>query len=221
MNWDNLYDILLTRGTWIAFGIFFMGLIVRCTFLFGLSLERDRQFYNHISWSWGIKSIVRWLIPLGTRGWRQQPVFSAAFFLFHVTFIIVPIFLSAHNILLQNAWGFCLISMSDRTADILTIVFLISASILLWRRIARPEVRILSTWWDYFLLILTSLPFITGFMAYHQIGPYKIMLVLHMLSAELLLILIPFSKLGHLILYFFTRAFIGFEMGERRGARCW
>jgi hypothetical protein len=35
------------------------------------------------------------------------------------------------------------------------------------------------------------------------------------------LILIPFTKLSHMILFFFTRAFIGFEMGVRRGARSW
>jgi hypothetical protein len=47
------------------------------------------------------------------------------------------------------------------------------------------------------------------------------MLILHILTAEVLLVIIPFSKLGHIILFFFTRAFIGFEMGARRGARTW
>lgn len=221
MNWDYAYDVLLSRGTWIAFSVFILGLLVRCVFLFGISLERDRPFYNHMDWTWGIKSIIRWLIPLGTKGWRQQPLFSLAVFLFHAIFLILPFLLSAHNILLQNAWGFSLPSISDSTADLLTIVFIISAALLMWRRIARPEVRFLSTWWDYTLLILSSLPFITGFLAYHQIGPYKVIIVLHLLSAELLLILLPFSKLAHMILYFFTRSFIGFEMGARRGARCW
>jgi nitrate reductase gamma subunit len=97
----------------------------------------------------------------------------------------------------------------------------LSALVLLVRRIVRPEVRILSTAWDYFLLVLTSAPFVTGFLAYHQIGPYKLTLILHILLSEILLIVIPFSKLGHIILFFFSRAFIGFEMGTRRGARTW
>jgi len=82
-------------------------------------------------------------------------------------------------------------------------------------------VRILTTPWDYTLLVLTALPFVTGFLAYHQQGPYEVMLLLHVLFAEILLIIIPFSKLGHIILFFFTRAFIGVEMGGRRGARSW
>jgi hypothetical protein len=48
-----------------------------------------------------------------------------------------------------------------------------------------------------------------------------LLLVLHILLGEILLILIPITKLGHMILFFFTRAFIGFEMGGRRGARSW
>jgi hypothetical protein len=42
-----------------------------------------------------------------------------------------------------------------------------------------------------------------------------------------MLVVIPFSKLGHIILFFFTRAFIGSEMGARReiegrlGAHTW
>jgi hypothetical protein len=82
-------------------------------------------------------------------------------------------------------------------------------------------VRILTEAWDYVLLGLIALPFLTGLLAYHQVGPYELLMILHLLTAEVLLILIPFTKLSHMILFFFTRAFIGFEMGVRRGARSW
>jgi nitrate reductase gamma subunit len=95
------------------------------------------------------------------------------------------------------------------------------------RRLARPEVRILSSLWDYVLLLLTAAPFVTGYLAYHQYNDYTTWLVLHILCSEILMIIVPFSKLGHLILFFFTRAFIGSDMGGRRdqygrlGARTW
>ena len=79
----------------------------------------------------------------------------------------------------------------------------------------------MTTAWDYTLLLLTGIPFVTGFLAYHQVGDYKTLLILHILFAEILLIVIPFSKLAHIILFFFSRAFIGFEFGGRRGARTW
>jgi nitrate reductase gamma subunit len=152
---------------------------------------------------------------------RNQPVFSLVFVVFHVCLFAVPLFLLAHNTLWDEAFGVSLWSMPDGVADILTMVLLGAVVFLFLRRLIRPEVRILTTAWDYTLLLLTVLPFATGFLAYHQWGPYPTLLVLHILFAEILLIVIPFSKLGHIILFFFTRAFMGFEMGERRGARAW
>jgi nitrate reductase gamma subunit len=103
----------------------------------------------------------------------------------------------------------------------MTLALIGSGLFLLLRRIIRTEVRILTGVWDYVLLLLTIFPFITGFLAFHQFGPYKTMVLLHIISGEILLIIIPFSKLAHVILFFFTRTFIGFEMGARRGARSW
>jgi len=218
---NSLYLFLTGPGVWISFFVFFGGFIGRLAFLYGLSLERDRVVYNHASPAWGLKSIGHWLLPWGSASMRLQPVFTAAFFLFHLTLLAVPLFFSGHNILWDEAFHWSLWSMPDGWADALTVVFLLSAAFLLARRLARPEVRILTTAGDYALLVLTTLPFLTGFMAVHHWGPYEAVMILHLLSSEILLILIPFTKLGHVALFFFTRAFIGFEMGSRRGARAW
>jgi nitrate reductase gamma subunit len=217
---NDFYEFLTGPGVWAAFIIFIVGLSVRLTYLYGVSKERDRVFYNHVNLKWAFRSIIHWLIPLGSVSLRAQPVFAIAFFLFHICLLGVPIFLLSHNTLWQRAFGVSLPSLPDSIADVLTVVFLLSALVLLARRIVRAEVRFLSTAWDYTLLILTSAPFVTGFLAYHQIGPYKLTLTLHILFAEILLIIIPFSKLGHIVLFFFSRASLGFEMG-RRGARTW
>jgi nitrate reductase gamma subunit len=216
-----MYGFLTGPALWITFIIFLGGLIVRIMYLFILSRGKDRIFYNHIKISWGLKSIFYWLIPMGSISLRSQPVFSFALFIFHLALLAVPLFLNAHNTLWDEALGVSLWSMPDDLADALTVLFIIAGLFLLVRRIYRSEVRVLTGAWDYALLILTMLPFVTGFFAYHQIGPYKYFLISHILSAEILLILIPLTKLGHMVLFFFTRAFIGFEMGSRRGARTW
>ncbi len=217
----ELYDFLTGPGLWISFAVFFGGLIIRVAFLFGLSRERDRVFYNHQEKGWAARSIGHWLLPLGSVSLRAQPVFGIVFFVFHVCLLGVPLFLDAHNILWAEFFGFSLPSLRDSLADGMTIVLFVCIGFLFLRRLARPEVRILTTPWDYSLLVLTLLPFLTGFLAYHQWGPYSLMMLLHVLTAEILLVVIPFSKLGHVVLFFFTRAFIGFEMGARRGAKTW
>jgi nitrate reductase gamma subunit len=216
-----MYEFLAGPALWAAVIIFAGGMVARCVSLITLSRARDRVIYNHASAAWGLKSIVFWLIPWGSVSMRRQPVFTFAAFVFHASLLAAPLFLNAHHILFDERFGVDLWSMPDRWADCLTGVVMASGLFLLFRRVIRPEVRILTSAWDYLLLVLTLLPFITGFLAYHQWGPYDLLLVLHILFGEILLILIPFSKLSHMFLFFFTRAFIGFEMGGRRGTPAW
>jgi len=206
---------------WTTFIIFFGGLIFRATHLYRLSRKKDPVIYNHASVSWGLKSILHWLLPWGSASMRQQPLFTFMVFVFHITLLAVPLFLSAHNILWDESWGISLGSLPDALTDVMTVILLVSIVYLVIRRLVRPEVRILTETWDFILLGLTALPFLTGFLAYHQFGPYEMMMILHLITAEIMLILIPFTKLAHMFLFFFSRAFIGFEMGGRRGARSW
>ncbi len=221
LNWNIIYEFLTGPALWFTFIFFGGGLLIRMLFLFRLSRKKDRVIYNHFNLDWGLRSIFHWLIPFASASMRQQPVFSTIAFIFHILLLAVPLFLSAHILLWEEAFGVTLWSIPDGLADGLTLVFIAAALFLFVRRRARPEVRVLTSAWDYTLLVLTTLPFITGFLAYHQWGPYEAMLVLHILFSQILLILIPITKLGHMVLFFFTRAFIGFEMGGRRGARSW
>ncbi len=221
MRSNYMYTFLAGPALWATFIIFIGGLIIRIAHLYYLSRKKDQIIYNHTSFSWGLKSILHWLLPWGSASMRQQPVFTLMVFLFHITLLAVPLFLDAHNILWDESWGISLWSLPDALSDVMTVMLLISIIFLVARRIVRSEVRILTETWDYVLLGLTALPFLTGFLAYHQVGPYEWLMIMHLLTAEIILILIPFTKLAHMVLFFFTRAFIGFEMGGRRGARSW
>ena len=216
-----MYNFLTGPALWACFIIFWGGLILRLVLLFRLSRKKDQVFYNHASFTWGFKSILYWIVPWGTASMRLQPVFTFMVFIFHITLLAVPLFLCAHNILWDEDFGISLWSIPNQWADVMSVILLVSIIFLVIRRIVRSEVRILTGAWDYILLGLTALPFLTGFLAYHQFGPYEPMMTAHIIAGELLLILIPFTKLGHMVLFFFTRAFIGFEMGSRRGARSW
>ena len=216
-----MYNFLSGPALWATFIIFSGGLLLRIVWLYRLSRKKDQVVYNHASFTWGVKSIFYWMLPWGSASMRLQPVFTLMVFVFHVTLLALPLFFYAHNIQWDEAFGISLWSMPNLWADVMSVILIASIMYLVIRRIVRSEVRILTGAWDYILLGITALPFLTGFLAYHQLGPYEPIMIAHVLTAELLLILIPFTKLGHMILFFFTRAFIGFEMGGRRGARSW
>jgi hypothetical protein len=192
----------------------------RSPYIKGLDWQLDRVAYmEHKSHGFkgAVRSIVFWLIPFGTRGWRFYPVFTIIFFVFHIGLLFTPIFLKAHNILLQERFGFSLWTISECSADILTVGVMIAAVFLILRRNALPEVRIITTWYDYLVLAIAVAPFVTGFFAAHNVGNYNFWLILHILSGEVMLVAIPFTKLSHFALFFMSRAQIGMDFGIKRG----
>lgn len=216
-----MYQFVTGPLAWLSFGVFFVGLTVRTlVYIKGLDWKLDRVTYTRNA-SYGIRgalrSIFSWLIPFGTRSWRFYPGFTVLVFTFHIGLLVTPVFLEAHNLLLQERWGIRFWTISETTADILTIAVMISGLFMILRRIALPEVRILTTAYDYGLLVIVLAPFVTGFLAYHQASDYRFWLIAHILSGEIVLMVIPFTKLSHAILFFLSRAQLGMDFGIKRG----
>jgi len=217
----DIYQVVTGPAAWLAFGIFGIGVIVRAVlYIRGLDWQLDRVAYTaypYHGFKGAIRSIGFWLIPFGTRGWRYYPFFTLVFFTFHIGLILTPIFLKGHAILVQERFGIDLITLSGTLADALTIGVMVAALLLVLRRIALPEVRIITTAYDYLILAIAAAPFVTGFLAAHQIGSYSFWLIAHIISGEIMLIAIPFTKLSHFILFFMSRMQIGMDFGIKRG----
>lgn len=141
--------------------------------------------------------------------------------IFHVCLIITPVFLLAHNVLLEDSWGISLPSLSEGTADVMTVILMLCALYFLLRRIFVRKVRSITNTYDYVVLFVAVAPFLTGFLAYHQFLAYKPMLILHILLGELMLVLIPFTKLFHIVFFFTNRFFVRNEFSLARGIRIW
>lgn len=216
-----MYDFLTGPMFWLSLGICLIGMLVRFVLYFrGLNWQMDRVAYKEYP-AQGLKgalvSIVKWLIPFGTHGWRRQPFMTVIFFGFHLGAVLVPLFLLAHNLFLKEKIGISLFTLNPLIADILTWMVVVSAVFLVLRRIALPEVRILTTSYDYFILFISVAPFITGLIARYELGNYNLWLTLHILCGEILLIAIPFTKLSHIILFFASRAQLGMDYAIKRG----
>ena len=216
-----MYQFVTGPLAWIAFAVFFIGIIVRAVlYIRGLNWQMDRVAYRpHMRFGirGALRSIGFWLLPYGTQSWRNNPLFTMLVFLLHIGLLFTPVFLLGHNILLQERWGFSLPTMSESAADLLTILVIVSAVFLVLRRIALTQVRIITDLHDYLVIAIAVAPFITGLIARYQVGDYQFWLIAHILAGELLLIAIPFTKLSHFVLFFMSRAQLGMDYGIKRG----
>ncbi len=216
-----MYEFLTGPMFWLSISICVIGMIVRLIRYFkGLHWQLDRVAYKAfpvqgLKGAW--RSIYRWLLPFGTRSWRKQPFMTVIFFGFHIGAVLVPFFLLAHTVFWEEKIGFSLPALNPWVADILTWSVVISAIFLALRRIALPEVRILTTAYDYLILLLSVAPFASGLMARYEVGSYTFWLTVHILLGEVLLIAIPFTKLSHIFLFFASRAQLGMDYGIKRG----
>lgn len=140
---------------------------------------------------------------------------------FHLLLIATPIFLGAHNTLIRDAVGFSLPALPEALSDLLTSAILACLGVFLFRRLFVRRVRAITSAYDYFVLAVTAAPFVTGFLCYHQWGPYMPLLTLHVVAGELMLILIPFTRLGHALFFFLYRFLIDNEYSFGQGRRIW
>ncbi|MBU1170518.1 MAG: hypothetical protein KKD44_13225 [Proteobacteria bacterium] len=206
---------------WFSFLFFIIGCVVHVIlYINGLDWKLDRVTYTKnipYGLNGAARSVFFWLIPYGTQSWRNNPAFTLIVFLFHFGILFTPLFLNAHQVILRERWGINLWAIPDSLADVLTLCVIATALILLLRRIALPSVRILSTFHDIVVLVIAVLPFITGFLAYHQVSDSQFWLMLHVLSGELMLIAIPLSKLSHVVKFFCSRVQLGIDFGVKRG----
>lgn len=216
-----MYDFLTGFMFWLALAICFIGMLVRIILYFrGLSWQLDRVAYKKFplkGFLGAVNSIYKWLLPFGTHGWRKQPLMTILFFGFHAGAVLVPLFLIAHNMFLKEMIGISLLALNPWAADVLTWVTVISGFLIILRRLSLPEVRILTTWYDYFILFISLAPFVTGLIARYELGDYSFWLTAHILFGEILLIAIPFTKLSHVVLFFASRAQLGMDFGIKRG----
>lgn len=217
-----MYELLTGPLLWASFAIFAIGLAYRIVwYIKGLHWQLDRVAYG-AHFGRGLKgaalSILAWLVPLGCRNWRVKPGFMLMFFGFHIGLVAVPLFLEGHAVLLRQGLGISWPAMPMWLADWLTIIMLVSACFIIVRRIALPEVRILTDWKDWLVLAITVAPFLTGFMAVHEVGEsYRFWLLAHIITGEIMLVAIPFTKLFHVVGFFLSRGQLGMDFGIKRG----
>jgi nitrate reductase gamma subunit len=215
-----MYDFVSGPLVWIAFVVFFAGMIYQ--FLAMLkSARKDKVIYPYMSLKYSLRSLLHWIVPFASRNMRARYEFTIVTFIFHISLILLPIFLVAHVVMFSFSWGPHWRVFQASTATFLTIMVIFACLFFLCRRLMLPEVRFVTEPSDYLLLIIAVAPFLTGFAASRQWFDYETVVIIHMISGAVMLMAIPFTRLSHMLYFPFTRAYMGSEFGAVRNARDW
>ena len=216
----DIYELVRGPFAWVAFIIFVAGSLYRIIAML-VTGKREHALDPPTSFKGAVRSILHGLIPFGSTYMRKQPLFAIVTIGFHLCVIILPLFLLAHIVLWYESWQILWWSLPDLLADLMAVWVILACIYLLGRRWVVPEVKKVTRPSDILLPIIVLLTFLTGFLAYHQWGPYRPIMIFHVLAGEILLIALPFSKLGHMLFFMFSRAYMGAEFGRVLKAREW
>jgi ferredoxin len=140
---------------------------------------------------------------------------------YHVILVLAVCFTQGHNVLLDLSWGFSFPSIPEKTMDLLTLLMIAVSLYYLLRRAFSAKLKFPHIFRDYLAILATAAPFVTGFIAYHQWFDYRTTIICHMLSGQLMLIALLYTKLGHIIFFFFGRIYLHGELNLTHGSRAW
>ncbi|MFO7557915.1 MAG: hypothetical protein R6X10_03715 [Desulfobacterales bacterium] len=224
-----MYEFIRGPMTWACFSILILGMIFQTVRFFVLtkSVQPVRVTrpprYKRKKIELSRESLPSIAAKLRVSVAGVNPLMTLVTLIFHVSIIILPLFLMEHNMLMGTLWGisFCPYVLSETNADILTGIILSCILFFLFRRIFVSRVRSISSLYDYLIILLAASPFVTGILAIHDLFDYRALITLHVLSVNLLMISLPFTKFVHSIFFFLNRFFIGSEHSLSTGSRSW
>ncbi len=147
------------------------------------------------------KATWEWLVPFFNM--RERTFYGVATLVFHVSIIVTPLLLAGHVALIYRGTGLWWPSIPNLLADVLTVTAIITAIVLVGQRVTRPDMRAVSRFSDYALPFFIALPFASGFFVMHPgLNPFSFeaALLVHVMSANLILILVPLTKISHCVL---------------------
>lgn len=187
---------------WAALTFMILGL-VRHVFVTTWEIRRvmSRAGDKRLPYAKIVKATAVWLFPFTKL--RNRMFYGLTSLVFHISIIVVPIFLAGHVALWKRGAGVSWTAIPNGLADVLTIAAVATAVLLILQRATARDTRSLSRFSDYALPVMISIPFVSGFLVMHPAwNPFAFegTLLVHVMSANILMILIPMTKLSHAVL---------------------
>ena len=215
MNQQDLLDFLRGPGLRFAVVIFVFGMAYRLLHLILLGRKKDLAAPRGSEWGPGLRTM--WHRSFISAGLTPRGRFILiAGYIFHLGFMITLLLLAQHIDLLRKAFAISWPALPPSVISMTGVLTIAAMIALLVHRYTDPVKRLISDYQDYLTWLLTCLPLLTGIMLSHGfLLDYQHMFILHLISVELLLIAIPFTKLAHMLTTFSARWYTGAISGYK------
>jgi nitrate reductase gamma subunit len=214
----NHLDLLtFARGSALnwALVLFVAGVVLRLFEIFGLGRKADLASPRTNSPGSGWRTIVTRSFPSQDLLKRHAVTYFSGY-VFHLGLLVTIFFFAPHIEFLHSMTGFGWPNLPTPLVDASAVSAIVALGVILVHRLNNPVLRMLSGVGDYVAWAITLLPLLTGYLAYHHLFvEYTLMLALHLFSVELLLVLLPFSKLFHSFSVFISRWYNGDIFGRK------
>ena len=209
--------LLWARGPGLTIATFIMlaGVAVRLLeiFLMGRKASLAKPRGSEVAGGFG--TIMRRFVP--DNGTFKRSTFTiVSGYVFHIGLFIVIFLFVPHIMVFQSAFGISWPGLPSNFVDAVSVITIIALIAVLIYRLGSPVLRMLSGFNDYLVWFITILPLITGYLAFHRLGlSATLLLALHILSVELLMVLLPFTKLSHTFTLWIARWYNGAIAGYK------
>jgi nitrate reductase gamma subunit len=202
-------------GFQIAIIIFVAGVVIRFAEILLLGRKPNLAEAKGSEMSGGLHTIVSRSFP-DKRTFQRSMFTVVAGYIFHIGLFITIFLFAPHILMFKDVFGFGWPSLPTPVVDAMAIVTIIALLAVLVHRMRNTVLKFISTKEDYIVWLVTILPLITGYIAFHRIGTTApTLLAIHILSVELLLVIFPFTKLMHTFTVFLSRWYGGAISGYR------
>lgn len=215
MSSSELFIWVRGSGFDYAMIIMVFGIVIRLFEIFFLGRAKPLYEMKGPEASSGMRRIFSlFVIHQGEKAVAFYSALSA--YIFHIGLFIVVFLFVPHIMIFKDIFGLSWPGLPNSFINAVTVITLFALVIRLYLRFTDPAQKQISVFSDYFVWFLTFLPVLTGYMTYHKLMlDYQTMLTLHILSVELLMVFLPFTKLMHSFTVFISRWYNGAIAGSK------
>jgi nitrate reductase gamma subunit len=215
----DLLDFARGPALQVAAYILVAGVLWR---LIGILLLKEKPEFSEPRKPGGFMAALK---VIYTRSFTAAPFKRATLYpkmlayVLHIGFFAVIFLFVPHIVFFEGFLGFDWPGLPNNVIYLSGVAAVVAGFALLVRRLTDPVLKLISNFDDYFSWFVTLLPIVTGLIMPVRMGVrYETLLAIHILSVAVLMIWLPFGKLGHTFLVFVTRGTTGMVF-ERRGAK--